>query len=44
MLRSNQGFWMELEENLLTVDLTKKLKFQANFPEIHAIHSETFWL
>lgn len=35
-LRSYQGYWMELQENLLIVDLTKKLKFKANSPEIHA--------
>jgi len=27
---------MELEENLLIADLTKKLKFQPSSPEIHA--------
>lgn len=35
-LKSNQGYWMEPHENILIVDLTKKLKSQANSPKIHA--------
>lgn len=35
-LKSNQGYWMELKENLLMDDLTKKLNFEANATEIHA--------
>lgn len=44
MLRSNQGYWMELEENFLIVDLTQKLTFQASFPEIHAKFRNIFAL
>lgn len=35
-LKSNQGYRMKIQQNLLIVDLTKKLKFQASYPEIHA--------
>lgn len=36
MWGSNQGYWMELEEIILIVNLSKKLTFQASSPEIRA--------
>lgn len=44
MWGSNQGYWMELEEIILIVNLSKKLTFQANSPEIRAKFRNIFAL